>query len=37
MLHIVGERPIRVIYDRGTMEVFMPSFGHDEDAHLLGR
>ena len=37
MLHIVGERPIRVIYDRGTMEVFMPSFGHAEDAHLLGR
>jgi Uma2 family endonuclease len=37
MLRIVGERPIRVIYDRGTMEVFMPSFGHEEDAHLLGR
>ena len=37
MLKIVGERPIRVIYDCGTMEVFMPSFGHEDDAHLLGR
>ena len=37
MLRIVGDRPIRVIYDRGTMEVFMASFGHEDDAHLLGR
>jgi Uma2 family endonuclease len=37
MLRIVGERPIRVTYDRGTMEVFMPSFGPEDDAHLLGR
>jgi Uma2 family endonuclease len=37
MLRIVGERPIRVTYDRGRMEVFMPSFGHEDDAHLLGR
>ncbi|MBX6316117.1 MAG: hypothetical protein IRY99_24875 [Isosphaeraceae bacterium] len=37
MLHIVGERLIRVLYDRGTMEVLMPSFGHKDDAHLLGR
>lgn len=37
MLQIVGERPIRVTYDQGTMEVFMPSFGHDSDAYLLGR
>ena len=36
MLRIVGERPIRVTYDRGRMEVFMPSFGHEDDAHLLG-
>ena len=36
-LRIVGERPIRVTYDRGTMEVFMPSFGHEDDAYLLGR
>jgi Uma2 family endonuclease len=37
MLRIVGERRIRVTYDQGTMEVFMPSFGHDSDAYLLGR
>ena len=37
MLRIVGERPIRVTYDQGTMEIFMPSFGHDSDAYLLGR
>src|SRR5262249_45343136 len=36
MLRIVGDRPIRVTYDRGAMEVFMPSFGHEDDAHLLG-
>ena len=37
MLRIVGERPIRVIYDQGTMEVFMPSFGHESDADMLSR
>ena len=37
MLRIVGERPIRVTYDQGTMEVFMPSYGHNNDAYLLGR
>lgn len=37
MLRIVGDRPIRVTYDQGEMEVFMPSFGHEDDAHLLGR
>ena len=37
MLRIVGERRIRVTYDQGTMEVFMPPFGHDNDAYLLGR
>jgi Uma2 family endonuclease len=37
MLRIVGDRPIRVTYDQGTMEVFMPSFGHNGDAFLLGR
>jgi Uma2 family endonuclease len=36
-LRIVGERPIRVTYDQGTMEVFMPSYGHNNDAYLLGR
>jgi Uma2 family endonuclease len=37
MLRIVGERPIRITYDRGSMEVFLPSFGHNGDAYLLGR
>jgi Uma2 family endonuclease len=37
MLGIVGERPIRVTYDQGTMELFMPSLGHEGDAYLLGR
>src|SRR4051812_26661873 len=37
MLRLVGERPIRVTYDRGTMEVFMPSLGHEGSSYLLGR
>lgn len=37
MLRIVGDRPIRVTYDQGTMEIFMPTFGHDNDAYLLSR
>jgi Uma2 family endonuclease len=37
MLRIVGERPIRVTYNQGTMEVFMPSLGHESDTYLLGR
>lgn len=37
MLRMVGDRPIRVIYDRGEMEIFMPTLGHDSDAYLLGR
>jgi Uma2 family endonuclease len=37
MLRIVGDRPIRVTYDTGTMELFMPSLGHEGDAYLLGR
>jgi Uma2 family endonuclease len=36
-LRIVGERPIRVTYDQGTMEVFLPSFGPEDDAFRLGR
>ena len=36
MLQIVGDRPIRVIYDQGEMEIFMPTFEHDNDAFLLG-
>jgi Uma2 family endonuclease len=37
MLRIVGDRPIRVTYDQGEMEIFMPSYGHNDDAFLLGR
>jgi Uma2 family endonuclease len=37
MLRVVGERPIRVTYDQGTMEIFKTSFGHNSDAHRLGR
>jgi Uma2 family endonuclease len=37
MLRIVGERRIRVTYDQGEMEVFMPTFEHDGDGYLLGR
>lgn len=36
MLRIVGERHIRVTYDRGTMEVSMPSQKHEKAAQLLG-
>ena len=36
MLEIVGERHIRVTYDRGTMEVTMPSQKHEQDAQLFG-
>jgi len=37
MIGLVGERPIRVTYDQGTMEVYMPSLGHERDTYLLGR
>jgi Uma2 family endonuclease len=37
MLRIVGERPIRVTYNQGTTELFKLSFGHENDAYLLGR
>jgi Uma2 family endonuclease len=37
MLRIVGDGHIRVTYDQGTMEIFMPSYGHNSDAYLLGR
>ena len=36
-LRIVGDRPIRFTYDHGTMEVFLPSFGREDDAYRLGR
>ena len=36
MLRLVGERPIRVTYDQGTMEVFMSSLGQmgEKDLHI---
>lgn len=37
MLRIVGDRPIRVTFDRGTMEVRMPSQRHEQLSRLLGR
>jgi Uma2 family endonuclease len=36
MLEIVGERRIRVTFDRGTMEVTMPSQRHEQAAQLFG-
>jgi Uma2 family endonuclease len=36
MLDIVGDRHIRVTYDRGTMEVAMPSQKHERVAQLIG-
>jgi Uma2 family endonuclease len=36
MLEIVGERHIRVTYDRGMMEVTMPSRRHEQAAQLFG-
>jgi Uma2 family endonuclease len=36
MLEIVGERHIRVTFDRGTMEVTMPSQRHEQAAQLFG-
>jgi Uma2 family endonuclease len=36
MLEIVGERHIRVTYDRGTMEVVMPSQRHERVVQLIG-
>jgi Uma2 family endonuclease len=36
MLEIVGERHVRVTYDRGTMEVAMPSQLHEQAAQLFG-
>src|SRR5262245_60663790 len=37
MLRIVGDRPIRVTYDRGVMEVRMPLPQHERVKKLLGR
>src|SRR4051812_5490145 len=37
MLRIVGDRPIRVTYDRGRMEVASPLWKHGHISYLLGR
>jgi Uma2 family endonuclease len=37
MLRIVGDRPIRVTYDRGRMEVMSPIWRHGNVSYLLGR
>jgi Uma2 family endonuclease len=36
MLEIVGERHVRVTYDKGTMEVAMPSQRHEQASQLFG-
>ena len=36
MLEIVGERHVRVTFDKGTMEVAMPSQRHEQAAQLFG-
>ena len=36
MLRIVGDRPIRINYDRGRMELVSPLWRHGNDAFLLG-
>ncbi|SIO32935.1 Endonuclease, Uma2 family (restriction endonuclease fold) [Singulisphaera sp. GP187] len=37
MLRIVGDRPIRVTYDRGSMELMAPLWKHGGVSYLLGR
>jgi Uma2 family endonuclease len=37
MLRIVGDRPIRVTYDRGRMEIMSPLWTHGSPGYLLGR
>jgi hypothetical protein len=37
MLEVVGERHVRVTYDKGTMEVAMPSQRHEQAAQPFGR
>jgi Uma2 family endonuclease len=37
MLRIVGDRPIRVTYDRGRMELMSPLWRHGNVSYLLGR
>src|SRR4051812_45071008 len=37
MLRIVGDRQIRINYDRGRMEIMSPLKRHGDDSYLLGR
>jgi Uma2 family endonuclease len=37
MIRIVGDRPVRVTYDQGRMEIMSPTYGHENTAYLLGR
>ena len=37
MLKIVGDRPIRINYDRGRMEIMSPLYRHGNGSYLLGR
>jgi Uma2 family endonuclease len=37
MLQIVGDRPIRLTYDRGNLELMSPSPKHEKSKGLLGR
>lgn len=37
LLHDIGDRPIRVTYDHGRMEIMSPSPEHEKPKKLLGR
>jgi Uma2 family endonuclease len=37
LLHDIGDRPIRVTYDQGRMEIMSPSPEHEKPKKLLGR
>ena len=37
MLRIIGDRPIRLTYDRGDLEIMSPSRKHEKSKGMLGR
>jgi Uma2 family endonuclease len=37
MLKLVGDRPVRLTYDRGDLELMVPSLDHERYKSLLGR
>jgi Uma2 family endonuclease len=37
MLKLIGDRPIRLTYDRGDLELMVPSLDHERYKSLLGR